>query len=132
MTTLRLMPVPVRSRRWESRSWTAISGYCLGGGFRLASACDFRFGDRTATIGIASAKLSIISSARRLQRLLALTDVNAKRILYVAERDRAEQAMSVGLRDKSDDDIRDRRRKNSSSAFRAIRRFRSRASNTTQ
>jgi enoyl-CoA hydratase/carnithine racemase len=38
----------------------AISGYCLGGGCHLALACDFRFGDRTATVGIPSAKLSIV------------------------------------------------------------------------
>src|SRR6266702_87115 len=29
----------------------AISGYCLGGGCHLALACDFRFVDRTATLG---------------------------------------------------------------------------------
>src|SRR6266700_6807898 len=29
----------------------AISGYCLGGGCHLALACDFRFADRTATVG---------------------------------------------------------------------------------
>src|SRR4029078_7305213 len=33
----------------------AISGYCLGGGCHLALACDFRFADRTAGVGISAA-----------------------------------------------------------------------------
>jgi enoyl-CoA hydratase/carnithine racemase len=78
----------------------AISGYCLGGGCHLALACDFRFADRTATIGIPSAKLSIIYGVQSVQRLLALTGVsNAKRILYSADRYPAEQAVSMGLID---------------------------------
>ena len=78
----------------------AISGYCLGGGCHLALACDFRFGDRTATIGIPSAKLSIVYGVHSVQRLLALTGVsNAKRILYSADRYPAEQAVSMGLID---------------------------------
>ncbi|RXH41605.1 enoyl-CoA hydratase-related protein [Bradyrhizobium zhanjiangense] len=82
-----------------------ISGYCLGGGCHLALACDFRFGDRTATIGIPSAKLSIVYGVRSVQRLLALTGVaNAKRILYSADRYPAEQAMSMGLIDEIHDD----------------------------
>src|SRR5215472_5402771 len=84
----------------------AISGYCLGGGCHLALACDFRFGDRTATLGIPSAKLSIIYGVHSVQRLLALTGVsNAKRILYSADRYSAEQAMSMGLIDEIHDDV---------------------------
>ncbi|MCA1454232.1 enoyl-CoA hydratase/isomerase family protein [Bradyrhizobium sp. BRP22] len=84
----------------------AISGYCLGGGCHLALACDFRFGDRTAMIGIPSAKLSIVYGVRSVQRLLALTGLsNAKRILYSAERYQAEQAMSMGLIDELHEDV---------------------------
>jgi len=83
----------------------AISGYCLGGGCHLALACDFRFGDRTAMLGIPSAKLSIIYGVHSVQRLLALTGVsNAKRILYSADRYPAEQAVSMGLIDELHDD----------------------------
>ncbi|WP_225711612.1 enoyl-CoA hydratase-related protein [Bradyrhizobium semiaridum] len=78
----------------------AISGYCLGGGCHLALACDFRFGDRTATVGIPAARLSIVYGLHSVQRLLALTGVsNAKRILYSADRYSAEQAISMGLLD---------------------------------
>jgi enoyl-CoA hydratase/carnithine racemase len=83
----------------------AISGYCLGGGCHLALACDFRFSDRTATIGIPSAKLSIVYGVHSVQRLLALTGVsNAKRILYSADRYPAEQAVSMGLIDELHED----------------------------
>jgi enoyl-CoA hydratase/carnithine racemase len=83
----------------------AISGYCLGGGCHLALACDFRFGDRTATIGIPSARLSIVYGIHSVKRLLALTGVsNAKRILYSADRYPAAQAVSMGLIDELHDE----------------------------
>jgi enoyl-CoA hydratase/carnithine racemase len=83
----------------------AISGYCLGGGCHLALACDFRFGDHTATVGIPSAKLSIVYGVNSVQRLLALTGVsNAKRVLYSADRYPAEQAISMGLIDELHED----------------------------
>jgi enoyl-CoA hydratase/carnithine racemase len=83
----------------------AISGYCLGGGCHLALACDFRFGDRTAMIGIPAAKLSIVYGLHSVQRLLALTGVsNAKRVLYSADRYPAEQAVSMGLIDELHDE----------------------------
>jgi enoyl-CoA hydratase/carnithine racemase len=82
-----------------------ISGYCLGGGCHLALACDFRFGDRTATIGIPAAKLSIVYGVHSVQRLLALTGVsNAKRMLYSSDRYPAEQALSMGLIDELHED----------------------------
>jgi enoyl-CoA hydratase/carnithine racemase len=85
----------------------AISGYCLGGGCHLALACDFRFADRTATVGIPSAKLSIVYGVRSVQRLYALVGIaNAKRILYSGDRYPAEQARSMGLIDEIHDDAR--------------------------
>jgi enoyl-CoA hydratase/carnithine racemase len=83
----------------------AISGYCLGGGCHLALACDFRFGDRSAMVGIPAAKLSIVYGLRSVQRLLALTGVsNAKRILYSADRYSSEQAALMGLIDELHED----------------------------
>ena len=85
----------------------AISGYCLGGGCHLALACDFRFADRTATVGIPAAKLSIVYGVRSVQRLSALVGIaNAKRILYSGDRYPAEQARSMGLIDEIHDDSR--------------------------
>jgi enoyl-CoA hydratase/carnithine racemase len=83
----------------------AISGYCFGGGCHLALACDFRFADRTAMVGIPAAKLSIVYGVRSVQRLLALTGLaNAKRILYSGKRYDAERARSLGLLDEIHDD----------------------------
>lgn len=84
----------------------AISGYCLGGGCHLALACDFRFGDSTAKLGIPSAKLSIVYGVKSVQRLLAIIGVaKAKRMLYSGERYDAARAQSIGLLDEVCDDV---------------------------
>lgn len=83
----------------------AMSGYCLGGGCHLALACDFRFADQTAKLGIPSAKLSIVYGVKSVQRLLAMVGiVNAKRMLYSGERYDAERSRSMGLVDEICDD----------------------------
>ena len=83
----------------------AISGYCLGGGCHLALACDFRFADHTAKLGIPSAKLSIVYGVNSVQRLLAIVGLaNAKRMLYTGERYDAARALSMGLVDEISDD----------------------------
>jgi enoyl-CoA hydratase/carnithine racemase len=75
----------------------AISGYCLGGGCHLALACDFRFADDSAKVGIPSAKLSIVYGVKSVQRLLAIAGVaNAKRMLYSGEHYDAVQAARWG------------------------------------
>jgi enoyl-CoA hydratase/carnithine racemase len=82
----------------------AISGYCLGGGCHLALACDFRFADGTARIGIPSARLSIVYGVNSVQRLLAIVGLaNAKRMLYSAERYDAARALAMGLVDEVSD-----------------------------
>ena len=84
----------------------AISGYCLGGGCHLALACDFRFADRTAMLGIPAAKLSIVYGVRSVQRLLALAGIaNARRVLYSGQRFDAERARSLGLLDEVHEDV---------------------------
>ncbi len=88
----------------------AISGYCLGGGCHLALACDFRFADDTAKLGIPSAKLSIVYGVKSVQRLLAIAGIaNAKRMLYSGERYEAARARSMGLVDEICDDAVSRR-----------------------
>jgi enoyl-CoA hydratase/carnithine racemase len=83
----------------------AISGYCLGGGCHLALACDFRFADQTAKLGIPSARLSIVYGVKSVQRLLATVGIaNAKRMLYSGERYDAARACAMGLVDEICDD----------------------------
>jgi enoyl-CoA hydratase/carnithine racemase len=82
----------------------ALSGYCLGGGCHLALACDFRFADQTAKLGIPSAKLSIVYGVKSVQRLLAVVGIaNAKRMLYSGERYDAARAHTMGLVDEISD-----------------------------
>ena len=77
-----------------------LRGYCLGGGCHLSMACDFRFADRTAQIGIPAARLSIIYGVRSTQRLLSLVGVSAaKRVLFSAERFDAETGLKNGFVD---------------------------------
>jgi enoyl-CoA hydratase/carnithine racemase len=84
----------------------ALSGYCLGGGCHLALACDFRFADATAKVGIPSAKLSIVYGVKSVQRLLAIAGVaSAKRMLYSGERYDAALARAMGLVDEICSDV---------------------------
>ena len=83
----------------------AIRGYCLGGGCHLALACDFRFADATAKIGIPAARLSIVYGVRSTQRLLALAGLsNAKRILFSGEQFGPSEARRMGLIEPETDD----------------------------
>jgi len=84
----------------------AVSGYCLGGGCGLATACDFRLGDKTAEFGVPAAKLSIVYGTTETQNLLALVGLaQAKRILFMAERLDANKAREIGLVDEIADDV---------------------------
>jgi enoyl-CoA hydratase/carnithine racemase len=84
----------------------AVSGYCLGGGCHLALACDFRFADHTAKLGIPSAKLSIVYGLKSVQRLMAIAGtVNAKRMLYSGQRYDVAGSQSMGLVDEVCNDV---------------------------
>lgn len=81
-------------------TFAVIRGYCLGGGCHLALACDFRIAAADAQIGIPAAKLSIVYGLRSTQRLLGLVGlVEAKRLLYSADRYDAASARAIGLVD---------------------------------
>jgi enoyl-CoA hydratase/carnithine racemase len=81
-----------------------INGYCIGGACHLAMACDFRFLSQSAEIGIPAARLSIIYGVRSTQRLLNLVGLTqAKRILFSAERLKAEAAVAIGFGDRLGD-----------------------------
>ena len=79
----------------------AIDGFCLGGGCGLALACDFRFATAEARIGITAARLSIIYGLKGTRYLLDTVGlVQAKRVLFSAERIPAEEALRIGLVDR--------------------------------
>jgi enoyl-CoA hydratase/carnithine racemase len=76
----------------------AIHGYCLGGGFELALACDFRVADTTATFGLPEVGLGILPSSGGTVRLVrAVGPARAKELLLLRDRFDGEEARSMGL-----------------------------------
>ena len=77
---------------------SAISGYCLGGGFELALATDFRIVDETAVFGLPEVALGIIPSSGGTHRLVrAIGPTRAKEFLLLRERFDAREALAAGL-----------------------------------
>ncbi len=76
----------------------AIHGAALGGGFQLASVCDFRIAATAARIGIPAARLGVVVNLENVERLLALVGVAvAKEVLMTARMFTGEEAKDVGL-----------------------------------
>lgn len=79
----------------------AINGYALGGGLELASACDFRIASEHAELGSPEINLGIIPGWGGTQRLLRIVGLaNAKRLVMLGERLKADEALKMGLVDK--------------------------------
>jgi enoyl-CoA hydratase/carnithine racemase len=77
---------------------SAISGYCLGGGFELALATDFRIAEPSAIFGLPEVALGILPSwggTHRLVRLLG--PARAKELILLYERIDARRAQRIGL-----------------------------------
>src|SRR3990170_3000401 len=65
----------------------AIHGYCLGGGFELALACDFRVADESAVFGLPEVGIGIVPSSGGTHRLVrAVGPVRAKELLLLRGR----------------------------------------------
>ena len=79
----------------------AINGYALGGGLELALACDFRLASDHAELGCPEMKLGIIPGWGGTQRLAWTVGVaEAKRLIMLGDRVKAEEALKMGLVDK--------------------------------
>jgi len=79
----------------------AINGYALGGGLELAMACDFRIASEHAELGNPEINLGIIPGWGGTQRLVRLVGLrNAKRLVMLGERIKADEALQMGLVDK--------------------------------
>jgi enoyl-CoA hydratase/carnithine racemase len=77
-----------------------VTGACVGGGTEIAVACDLRFADATARVGITPARLGIVYPAIALERVVRLAGPSAtKHLLFSAEIVDAERALRVGLLD---------------------------------
>lgn len=78
----------------------AIRGSCVGGGCKLAVACDLRFAEEGSRFGITPARLGIVYAPAATRRLVALTGPGtAKYLLFSAELIDHERALRTGLVD---------------------------------
>lgn len=80
--------------------YAAISGWCLGGGFELALACDFRFANHNAVFGWPELKLGAYpgaGAAVMLPRLVGLQ--TAKALLLNTANIDANRALDLGVID---------------------------------
>ncbi len=87
-----------RVARLPQPTVSAIAGYCLGGGFELALATDFRVAEAGASFGLPEVGIGILPSSGgtlRLTRLLGTA--RAKQLILLGDRIDAEQARDLGL-----------------------------------
>lgn len=76
----------------------AIHGYCLGGGFELALACDIRVADPGAVFGLPEVGLGILPSSGGLTRLVrAAGPAVARELILLGDRVSAEEALRLRL-----------------------------------
>ena len=80
--------------------YTAVAGYCMGGGLDLALACRYRIASPHAIFGHRGAALGLITGWGGTQRLPRLIGrARALEILVAAEKINATQALRIGLVD---------------------------------
>ena len=76
----------------------AVDGYCLGGAWQVAGACDFRLASDRAVFGITPAKIGIVYPLSGIERLVRLAGPGAaKYLLFSGDFVPAEQALRLGL-----------------------------------
>ena len=87
-----------RIARLPQPTISAISGYCLGGGFELALATDFRIAEASATFGLPEVGIGILPSSGGTHRLVRLVGTaRAKELILLGDRFGAEDAQRLGL-----------------------------------
>ncbi|SHN39658.1 enoyl-CoA hydratase/isomerase family protein [Cryptosporangium aurantiacum] len=76
----------------------AIEGYCVGGGFALAVACDLRVASDTVRIGASGLKRGLVNGAGCTTRLVRIVGLgNALESLLTSEYMHADKAYRIGL-----------------------------------
>jgi enoyl-CoA hydratase/carnithine racemase len=76
----------------------AIDGYCIGGGWQIAGACDIRIASDRSTFGITPSKVGIIYPLSGIERLVRLAGpATAKYLLFSGDFISATEAISLGL-----------------------------------
>ena len=76
----------------------SIKGYCLGGGFGLAAACDLRVASLDAKFAVPAAKLGLGYPVEAMADIVgAIGSQNAKRMLYTADSFTTDTMLSMGF-----------------------------------
>jgi enoyl-CoA hydratase/carnithine racemase len=76
----------------------AVEGYCLGGAWQIAAACDIRLASSRSTFGITPAKIGIVYPVAGIERLVRIAGpATAKYLLFSGDFVDAEQAGGLGL-----------------------------------
>lgn len=79
----------------------ALNGFTLGGGLELALVCDIRIASENAVLGFPETSLGITpgyGGTQRLARVIGLS--KAKKMLFTAEKIKADEAEKIGLVEK--------------------------------
>ena len=75
-----------------------VDGACMGGGWQLASACDFILASEGSVFAITPAKLGVLYPRAGIERLVRqVGSANSKYILFSGETFSAERARELGL-----------------------------------
>lgn len=78
--------------------FAAIDGACIGAGFDLAMACDFRVAGSDAVFALPPVKMGILYNPERLARHLHCIEHGAaRRLLLLAERLNSDEAYKAGI-----------------------------------
>jgi 3-hydroxyacyl-CoA dehydrogenase len=86
--------------RGEKTYIAAIDGNCMGGGFELALACDYRGATRRSKLGLPEIKLGLLPGAGGTQRLPRLIGAQAAlEIMLKGSTISAERALELGIID---------------------------------
>jgi enoyl-CoA hydratase/carnithine racemase len=76
----------------------AIDGFCVGGGWEIAGACDIRIASSRATIGVTPARIGIIYPLSGIRRLVSIAGpAVAKLLLLSGELIDAKRALGFGM-----------------------------------
>jgi enoyl-CoA hydratase/carnithine racemase len=79
-------------------TFSAVSGWCLGAGFELALATDFRVADESAVFGLPEVELGIVPSSGGTYRLVrTVGPARAKELMLLRPRVDAAEAFRLGL-----------------------------------
>ena len=87
-----------RIARLPQPTVSAIAGHCLGGGFELALATDFRIAEPSASFGLPEIGIGILPSSGGTHRLVRLLGTaRAKELILLGDRFGADEAYRLGL-----------------------------------